>query len=135
MVAGQSASGHHLQITASVLAKQRCKAGEVSSDTGGKERVQSIDALLGAIRHRLQAVQEALAADMPAHASGEIHCRQIEAAEAAVGGGSTLLAFPNTGRRRQPMLQLGALRRLTTAARAPECAAPSGRAEPMFCLV
>lgn len=84
MAGPATATGHHLQLTASCLAKQRRKAGVTAAAGGGKARVQTIDALLGAMRHRLQAVQEAMAADMAAAAAEQARQRQMEAAEAAV---------------------------------------------------
>ncbi|PRW59444.1 hypothetical protein C2E21_2491 [Chlorella sorokiniana] len=62
-------SNHHLAMTASVLAKQRRKAGEgaaagCGSAEGGRDRVQQIDALLLAMKRRLRAVQAAMAADL-----------------------------------------------------------------------
>lgn len=84
MAGPATVTGHHLQLTASCLAKQRRKAGAAPAAAGGKARVQTIDALLGAMRHRLQAVQEAMAADMAAAAAEHARQRQIEAAEGAV---------------------------------------------------
>ena len=67
--AGPAAGGsHHLAMTASMLAKQRRKAGK-SAGAGGslesqRERVQQIDGLLSAMKRRLRAVQAAMAADL-----------------------------------------------------------------------
>lgn len=67
--AGLAAGGnHHLAMTASMLAKQRCKAGKSAgardSLESQRERVQQIDGLLAAMERRLRAVQAAMAADL-----------------------------------------------------------------------
>ena len=63
-------AGNHLKMTRSMLAKQRRKAGEEACTEGGVgRRVQTIDALLLAIKRRLRAVQEAMAQDAAAEAA------------------------------------------------------------------
>lgn len=65
---GLPATGHHLQATASMLAKRRAKAGAgvaaQSEAQGSRERVQDIDALLAAMKRRLRAVQAAMAREL-----------------------------------------------------------------------
>lgn len=79
--AGTASGGdHHLAMTASMLAKQRRKAGEGGQPSGGSaasQRVQQIDGLLAAMRRRLRAVQAAMAADLA----------QVQAAEGQKAGG------------------------------------------------
>jgi hypothetical protein len=54
-----------------MLAKQRRKAGEEASAEGQVGRVQTIDALLLAIKRRLRTVQEAMAQDAIETAAAE----------------------------------------------------------------
>lgn len=56
-------SGHHLQSTACLLAKQRSKSGAAQEGQSGVERVRRIDDLLAAMRRRLAAVRAAMAQD------------------------------------------------------------------------
>lgn len=83
----RSDGGHHLQTTASMLAKQRRKVGEADA-ASGLGQVRSIDGLLLAMKRRLRAVQAAMAeaaadeqqVEPPAEAAGGA------AGEAAAGG-------------------------------------------------
>ena len=72
-------AGNHLKLTRSMLAKQRRKAGEEGSADEGVGRVQTIDALLLAIKRRLRAVQEAMAQDAAAAAEAAQQDKQQQA--------------------------------------------------------